>query len=213
MRRKSLVALALAAVLATLPVHARAAEEAADPIVQRTADVRSEGVRLTANLYFLASLQGKRLPAIIMSHGWGGTAALLQPQARAFAAAGYFVVAFDYRGWGESDSRVILTGRAADAAHRDGQRFTAEVLEVREVVDPLEQAEDIFNVIHWAVGEPMVDSQRIGLWGTSFSGGLIVYVAARDPRVKALVSQVGYMGQPIERFAPPAPGPCVRERD
>lgn len=196
--------LALAVALAAVAARARAGEESADTIVQRETDVRSEGVRLAAHLYFLASLHGQRLPTIIMSHGWGGTAALLQPQARAFAAAGYFVVVFDYRGWGDSDSRVILTGPAPEASHKDGQRFTAEVLEVREVVDPLEQAEDIFNVIHWAVGEPMVDSQRIGLWGTSFSGGLVVYVAARDPRVKALVSQAGYMGQPIERFPTPA---------
>src|SRR6185369_10064612 len=53
------------------------------------------------------------------------------------------------------------------------------------------------NVIHWAAGEPAVDENRFGLWGTSLSGGLIVYVAARDPRVRALVSQVGYMGQPV----------------
>jgi len=114
-------------------------------------------VRLTANLYFLASRQGQRLPTVIMSHGWGGTAAFLEPQARAFAAAGYFVVAFDYRGWGESDSRVILTGPAPDAARRDGPRFTAEVLEVREVVDPLEQAEDIFNVIQFPRYAPVDD--------------------------------------------------------
>jgi len=132
-RRNSLAALALATVVATLPGHARGAEEAADPIVERTADVRSEGVRLTASLYSLASRQGKPLPTIIMSHGWGGTAAALQPQARAFATAGYFVVAFDYRGWGESDSRVVLTGPAPGTARPGGPRFTAEVLEVRQV--------------------------------------------------------------------------------
>ena len=122
---------------------------------------------------------------------------MLRPQASDFARAGYLVVAFDYRGWGESDSRVVLTGRGTDAPQKPGQPFNAEVREIREVVDPLDQATDIFNVIHWAVGEAVVDKTRIGLWGTSFSGGLVVYVAARDPRVKALVSQVGYMGQPI----------------
>ena len=172
-----------------------------DAVLQRHADIRSEGVRMSANLYYPKLLEGKPLPTIIMSHGWGGTAAMLRTQATAFAAAGYLVVAFDYRGWGESDAKVILVRPAPEESKRNGQRFTAEVLEVREVVDPLDQAEDIFNVIHWAMGEPMVDKSRIGLWGTSFSGGLIVYVAARDPRVKALVSQVGYMGQPIDRFS------------
>jgi dienelactone hydrolase len=37
----------------------------------------------------------------------------------------------------------------------------------------------------------MVDKDRIGLRGSSFSGGHVFYVAARDPRVKAIVSQVG----------------------
>ncbi|MEO8165496.1 MAG: acetylxylan esterase, partial [Betaproteobacteria bacterium] len=48
----------------------------------------------------------------------------------------------------------------------------------------------------WVMGEPMVDTNRVGLWGTSFSGGLVVYVAARDPRIKAVVSQVAWFGQP-----------------
>src|SRR5438874_1875453 len=91
--------------------------------------------------------------------------------------------------WGERDSRVILTSPAP--AKRDGLKFTAQVLEVREVVDPLEMVTDWFNAIHWAMGEPMVDKNRIGLRGSSYSGGHVVYVAARDPRVKAIVSQVG----------------------
>ena len=32
--------------------------------------------------------------------------------------------------------------------------------------------------------------RAIGLWGSSYSGGHVVYAAARDPRVKATVSQV-----------------------
>ena len=47
------------------------------------------------------------------------------------------------------------------------------------------------------VNERSAVIMSVGLWGTSFSGGLVVYVAARDPRVRALVSQVGYMGQSV----------------
>jgi len=162
-----------------------------DDIDYRKANVMSEGVRLTAELYSPKSAAGKQLPTIIMSHGWGGTAALLRPVALDFAHAGYLVIAFDYRGWGASDSRVILT--APEPATKTGNKFTAEVMEIREVVDPLEQTQDIFNVIHWAMGEPQVDKTRIGLWGSSYSGGHVVYVAAHDPRVKCIVSQVGAM--------------------
>jgi hypothetical protein len=73
---------------------------------------------------------------------------------------------------------------------RPNHRFTAEVIEVREVVDPLDQTTDLLNVLHWVQGESQCDTERIGLWGSSFSGAHVVYAAARDPRVKALVSQV-----------------------
>jgi dienelactone hydrolase len=66
----------------------------------------------------------------------------------------------------------------------------AEVKEIREVVDPLDQTTDLLNAIHWVHGEKQCDTARIGLWGTSYSGGHVVYAAARDPRVKATVSQV-----------------------
>lgn len=183
------IALGLSSVL-----HARQAPQSfttPDDIDYRKANVMSEGVRLTADLYSPKSAAGKQLPTIIMSHGWGGTAALLRSVALDFAHAGYLVIAFDYRGWGASDSRVILT--APEPAKKDGNKFTAEVMEIREVVDPLEQTQDIFNVIHWAMGEPQVDKNRIGLWGSSYSGGHVVYVAAHDPRVKCIVSQVGAM--------------------
>jgi hypothetical protein len=101
---------------------------------------------------------------------------MLSPQATDVARAGYFVIAFDYRGRGDSDSRLILTMPAPDPSTQTDHRFTAEVKEMREVVDPVDQAADIFSVIHWALGKAMVDKNRIGLWGTSFSGGLVVYV-------------------------------------
>ena len=166
-----------------------AAYKAPDTIDFRTAKIMSEGVRLHAELFSLKTLAGKQLPTVIMAHGWGGTAAAFRRDAIDLANAGYLVITFDYRGWGESESRVILTAPAP--AKKDGLKFTAEVMEVREVVDPLEMVTDWFNAIHWAMGEPMVDKARIGLRGSSYSGGHVVYVAARDPRVRAIVSQVG----------------------
>ena len=123
-----------------------------------------------------------------MAHGWGGTAANFRRDALDLADAGYLVITFDYRGWGGSDGRIVLT---SPPEKKEGRRFTAQVEELREYVDPIEQTTDWFNVINWAMGEPMVDKNRIGLRGSSYSGGHVFYVAARDPRVKAIVSQVG----------------------
>lgn len=162
--------------------------KAPDNLDFRTASIISEGVRLHAELFSLKTLAGKPLPTIIMAHGWGGTAANFRRDAIDLAQAGYLVITFDYRGWGQSDGRVLLIG-APD--RKGGRRFTAEVQELREYVDPIEQTTDWFNVIHWAMGEPAVDKNRIGLRGSSYSGGHVFYVAALEPRVKAIVSQVG----------------------
>jgi hypothetical protein len=162
-----------------------------DTIEYRRVNIFSEGVRMHGELFSLKSLAGKKLPTIIQAHGWGGTAAAFRRDSIDLANAGYLVLSFDYRGWGESDARLILTGPSpVKPVSGQSQKFNAEVVEVREVIDPLEFVTDWFNAIHWAVGEPAVDQQRIGLRGSSYSGGHVVYVAARDPRVRAIVSQV-----------------------
>ncbi|WP_337187974.1 alpha/beta fold hydrolase [Phenylobacterium sp.] len=168
----------------------RAAEYAAPAgVAFRTARIVSEGVPLHAEVFRPETAPaGQRLPTIVMAHGWGGVAASFRADAVQMARAGFQVVTFDYRGWGESGSRVVLTG--AEPALPANRRFTGEVEAVRGYVDPTEQAEDWFNVINWAAADPTVDPARIGVRGSSFSGGLVVHVAAHDPRVKALVAQV-----------------------
>jgi uncharacterized protein len=167
---------------------AAAGFKAPDNIEFRTAKITSEGVRLHAEIFSLKTAAGKPLPTILMAHGWGGTAANFRRDALDLANAGYLVVIFDYRGWGQSDGRIILT---SPPEKKEGRRFTAQVEELREYIDPIEQTTDWFNVINWAMGEPAVERDRIGLRGSSYSGGHVFYVAARDPRVRAIVSQVG----------------------
>ena len=166
--------------LLVLPSLAVAQEE----LSFRKDNIMSEGVRLGAEVFSLKTNKEKKLPTIVMCHGWGGTAKALRSDAAVFARAGYLVVTFDYRGWGASDGRIIRAGEKK----KDGS--AAEVKEIREVIDPIEQTTDLLNVIHWVQEEKQCDRERIGLWGTSFSGGHVVYVAARDPRVMATVSQV-----------------------
>jgi outer membrane protein assembly factor BamB/dienelactone hydrolase len=159
-----------------------------EDVRSRKADIISEGTRMAAEVFApKAAPEDTKLPTVILCHGWGGVASALRPEAIAFARAGYLAIVFDYRGWGASDGRLVL---AAPPAEKAGRRFTAEVQEVRGVVDPLDQATDLLNAIHWAVGEPRCDAQKIGLWGSSYSGGHVVWAAARDRRVKATVSQV-----------------------
>ncbi len=184
-----LAALPLLLLLADVARAQRAAPfTAPDDIAFRTATIMSEGTRMAAEVFAPKKPATEKLPTIVMAHGWGGVAANLRADAVAFARAGYLVVTFDYRGWGASDSRVFLT--QPQPPRSSDRRFTAEVEEVREVVDPIDMTTDLLNAVSWVYGEPQCDPQRIGMWGSSYSGGHVVYVAARDPRVKATVSQV-----------------------
>lgn len=151
----------------------------------------SDGVRLAGDLWYPKELEeGAELPAIVLCHGWGGTKVHLNnTYAPKFAAGGFYVLAFDYRGWGESGSRLVYHGEPLEPG-QDGTA-TASVQVIREVVDPFDQLEDIRNALLFMEGEPGVDETRMGLWGTSFGGGLVVYTAAKNPRVQCVVSQVG----------------------
>jgi dienelactone hydrolase len=184
--------LALGIILWIVTAHVSAQGDPAyqppEDLSWRRATIMSEGTRIAAELFAAKANGGKALPTVIMCHGWGGTIAGLRPDAVVFARVGYLVVVFDYRGWGASEGRVLLTKPLTRT--KGSAPVMAEVKEVREVVDPLEQTTDLLNVIHWVYGEKQCDVNKIGLWGSSYSGGHVVYAAARDSRVKATVSQV-----------------------
>jgi fermentation-respiration switch protein FrsA (DUF1100 family) len=106
-------------------------------------------------------------PGIVMAHGFAGVKEMgLAGFAERFAQAGFVTLVFDYRFWGESEG------------------------EPRNQIFALEMVEDYRNGITWLSGRSEVDPQRIGVWGTSYSGGLCLYVGTHDKRVKAVVAQV-----------------------
>lgn len=158
----------------------------------RPVDFYSEGVRLSGQLIYASANEGKRLPVIVTATGWGGQANSFRSQAVEFARAGYAVFLFDYRGWGGSDGRLVLSGPPSLPAEIGASTaFETRVQELREYVDPWEQTTDWFNAISFVSAQPWADPDRIGVRGASFSGGFVVYVAAHDQRVKAVVSLIG----------------------
>lgn len=124
----------------------------------------SNGISLT-----LRTPQGsEKKPAIILCHGFCGIKDILLPQfAEAFTHAGFATVTFDYRGFGDSEGE---RGRLVPAL----------------------QIADIISVINWAQDRAEIDSQRIGLWGTSFGGCHVFGAAAQKPDVKCIVSQLAF---------------------
>lgn len=159
----------------------------------KAVNIWSDGTRLSGNLFWPKSAkEGEKLPAILLCHGWGGVKQHLNTTyAPKFASEGYVVLAFDYRGWGESDSRLVILG---DAPKPDANNeATVKVQMIRELVDPFDQLRDIQGALNFLEGESIVDTNRIGIWGTSMGGGLVIQTAIDDPRIKCVVSQVGAM--------------------
>ncbi len=183
----------LSALLLPIALPALAQDELPAGVEKTTVDLWSDGTRLSGDLFTPPGFQeSDARGAVLLSHGWGGTRAhLSQAYAPFIAEAGFVVLTIDYRGWGDSDSRLVMR-TSAKAPEKTGA-VKVEAIAVREEVDPLDQTEDIRNAITWLQGQPGVDPTRIGLWGSSYSGGHVIWVAAHDPRVKVTVSQVGSM--------------------
>lgn len=112
---------------------------------------------------FTASYPG---PAIVLAHGLGGTKELkLDVYADCFNRMGYTCVVFDYRCSGGSEGLP------------------------RGLIDWHQQQQDWKCAIAYTRQLENVDADRVGLFGTSFSGGHVIQLAAADRRLKAVISQ------------------------
>jgi len=147
--------------------------------VRKDISFTSKGLRCNGWLYVPDDLKtGSKASAIVMANGFTGVKEQVLPDyAALFAGAGFVTLVFDYRYFGDSEG------------------------EPRSQVFPLEMVEDIRNAITWVCDQPEVDSKRIGIWGASFGGGLVLYVGTYDRRVKAVVSEVPSAPSPEQRRA------------
>ena len=79
----------------------------------------SEGVKLAGDLLLPTDIKpGGRRAGIVLCHGYTGVRSIYLPDnARVIAEAGYVVLNFDYKGWGDSDgakTRLAPYSRVAD---------------------------------------------------------------------------------------------------
>ena len=118
-----------------------------------------------------SSSNANKHPCLVMSHGWSAVKEMdLDRYADAFTSRlPLACLVFDNRGFGASD---VALGQP------------------RCEIIPSVQIADIQDAITYAQSRAEVDAERVGVWGTSYSAGHALYVAAVDKRVKAVVAQV-----------------------
>ena len=175
--------------------QAKAHPPVPDDVIRTSVTIWSDGTRMAGDVYRPKHISADaRLPAIVFVHGTGGVKKMpwSVKLAAGFAQRGYIFLNFDYRGWGESDSRLLLLEEMPEPDEEGLVAVRARA--IRWQMDFADQTTDIRSAIAFLSGEPNVDATRIGLLGTSYGGGLVTWMAAYDPRVRCAAVQVPGMG-------------------
>lgn len=100
---------------------------------------------------------------VVLAHGHGATRAQMYPEMVFFEDHGFGVLAFDWRGHGESSGESSTRGS--------------------------QERLDLIAALDFLGREPGVDARRIGVVGFSRGGSVAIEVAARDPRISAVVAE------------------------
>jgi pimeloyl-ACP methyl ester carboxylesterase len=105
-----------------------------------------------------------------MAHGLAGVKEMrLDAYATKFSEAGYKVLVFDYRHFGESEGLP------------------------RQLLSIKKQHQDWLAAISYISKETEIEDSKIILWGSSLSGGHVVEIANQIPTLAAVVSQVPHV--------------------
>jgi len=135
-------------------------------MARRDIEFAAAGVTLRGWFYPAEGASGTA-PTIVLAHGFSAVKEMyLDRYAELFSANGLNALVFDNRNFGDSDGTP------------------------RQEIDPWAQVQDYRTAITYAITLAETDRNRIGIWGSSYSGGHVLVVAAIDRRVKAVVSQV-----------------------
>ena len=135
--------------------------------MRKDVEFKTEDGVILRGWHYLPDNRTGKLPTIVMAHGFSAVKEMyLDHFAEAFAKAGLASLVFDNRNFGASDG------------------------EPRQEIDPWRQVRDYRDAITYAETLPDTDGERIGIWGSSYSGGHVLVVGAIDRRVKCVVSQV-----------------------
>ena len=160
-------------------------------VKKETISFWSDGSRLQGDVFKPINLNPEdKLPGILLITGWGGNRANLNKSfAPQFAASGFVVMTFDFRGWGDSEG-FFLSNKSIPLSAEDEEILIAGK-QIRSIINPDKMILDARAALSRLVGESNVQPNNIGVWGTSFGGSIALVISAQDKRVKALISQMG----------------------
>jgi cephalosporin-C deacetylase-like acetyl esterase len=153
-----------------------------EEIYYQSRSFKRKPVRIFGYFAYPRAHAGK-LPAILLSHGGGGTAS--QAKAVAWAKHGYAVLAIDLPGKGEKRASSRSTGPDMDVP-----------ILLRTQPDPsynylVHAVAAARNGITYLTQRPEVDPDRIGMIGLSWGGVLTLLTNGQDCRLKAAVDVFG----------------------
>jgi dienelactone hydrolase len=161
----------------------------------------SDGVACYAKIFYPKGFDAsKKTGAVVLGQGWAGSHVSIEKYAATFAKHGLVAMAIDYRGWGNSEgkARVISPVNLDGGMEKDENRHeivkNATVWIKRTELNAKDQQEDYRNAISFIQGEPGVDPDKIGVWGSSYAGGNSLAVAGQDARVKVIAVQIPGIG-------------------
>jgi ABC-2 type transport system ATP-binding protein len=162
-RAAVLMLVALSLICPAVPAHAEDQVIETELMVPGTPDADGKPVKLDATI--LTTDPATPRPAIVLAHGFGGTKADSEATARTLALAGYTLIIYTARGFGESGGRIHLDNPAYEGA------------DARKLVD-------------LAASRPEVakdgDDPVIGFAGASYGGAVSFLAAGLDHRVDAI---------------------------
>lgn len=137
---------------------------------RKDVEFKVEKNKLTLRGWLYTPIKMQKTPCIIMTHGFSALKEhYLDKFASEFAKNGFSVLVYDNLNFGDSDGNV---------------RFE---------IDPTAQVCDMRDAVTFVQSLSEVNPEKIGIWGTSFSGGNVLVLAATDKRISCVVAQVPFV--------------------
>jgi uncharacterized protein len=166
-----------------------------DGVTTRQITFYSDGAPCYGRIFFPKGFTvRKKHPAVVVGHGINAQAVGIEKYAARFAERGLVAMAIDYRTYGYSAGDVLLLEPDTTTDARAVWEKYARIKIKRTNLNNFRETEDFRAAVSYIQTEPGVDSERIGVWGSSNGASVVLMVAAQDSRVKAVVAQVGAVG-------------------